>query len=78
MEVSDFEFLSEDFDEALWNVTPLLGEFGGRVGIFRFLQSPTITRRLPSLFICRELVVYLCIIFVSMHKIVFKNCVYTQ
>ena len=38
-----------------WNVTPLLGDFGGRVGIYRFLQSPTISRRLPSLFICWEL-----------------------
>ena len=38
-----------------WNVTPLLGDFGGRVGIYRFLQSPPIPRRLPSLFICREL-----------------------
>ena len=35
-----------------WNVTPLLGDFGGRVEIYRFLQSP---RRLPSLFICRDL-----------------------
>ena len=34
---------------------PLLGNFGGRVGIYRFVQSPPIPRRLPSLFICREL-----------------------
>ena len=27
----------------------LLGDFGGRVGIYRFLQSPTIPRRLPPL-----------------------------
>ena len=32
-----------------WNVTPLLGNFGGRVGIYKFLLSPTIPRRLPSL-----------------------------
>ena len=38
-----------------WNVMPLLGNFGRRVGKYRFLQSPTIQRRLPSLFICREL-----------------------
>ena len=25
-----------------WNVTPLLGHFGGRVKIYRFLQSPPI------------------------------------
>ena len=38
-----------------WNVTPLLGEFGGRVGIYKFLHSPPIPRLLPSLFICRDL-----------------------
>ena len=38
-----------------WNVTPLFGDFEGRVGIYRFLQSPPIPRRLPSLFFCREL-----------------------
>ena len=34
------------------NVTPILGDFRGRVGIYRFLQSPSIPRLLPSLFIC--------------------------
>ena len=34
---------------------PLIGDFGGRVGIDRFLQSPTILKMLPSLFCCREL-----------------------
>ena len=38
-----------------WNVTPLLGDFGGSVGIYRFSQSPPIPRSLPSLFSCREL-----------------------
>ena len=38
----------------LWNVMPLLGDFGGKVGIYRFLQSPTIPRMLPSHFICRD------------------------
>ena len=33
---------------------PLLGDFEGRVGIYRFLQSPKIPRMLPSLFICRD------------------------
>ena len=37
-----------------WNVTPLIGDFGGRVGINIFLQSPLIPRMLPSLFICRD------------------------
>ena len=38
-----------------WNVTPLLGDFGGRVGIYRFLHSPPIPRRLPSLFKLQEI-----------------------
>ena len=38
-----------------WNVTPFIGDFGGRVGIYSFLQSHTIPRRFPSLFSCREL-----------------------
>ena len=33
---------------------PLLGDFGGRVEIYSFLQSPPIPRMLPSLFICRD------------------------
>ena len=37
-----------------WNVTPLLGDFGGRVGINRFLLSPPIPRMLPFLFICGD------------------------
>ena len=37
-----------------WNVAPLLGEFGGRVGIYRFLQSFPIPRMFPSLFFCRD------------------------
>ena len=32
-----------------WNVMPLLGDFDMRVGIYKFLQSPPIRRRLPSL-----------------------------
>ena len=40
---------------AQWNVMPLLGDFGGRVGLYKFLQRPPIPRRLPSHFICREL-----------------------
>ena len=32
-----------------WN-----GNFGGRVGIYRFLLSPPILRMLPSLFNCRD------------------------
>ena len=34
-----------------WNVVPLIGNFGGRVGYYRFLQSPPIPRMLPSFFI---------------------------
>ena len=37
-----------------WNVTPLIGNCGGRVGICGFLQSPPIPRMLLSLFICRD------------------------
>ena len=33
-----------------WNVVPLIGNFGGRVGYYRFLQSPPIPRMLPSFF----------------------------
>ena len=32
-----------------WNVTPLLGHFGGRVGICSFLQSPPLLLVLPCL-----------------------------
>ena len=41
--------------ETKWNVTPLIGDFGGRVGIYRFLQSPPIPRRLPSLMVNKYL-----------------------
>ena len=34
-----------------WNVTPLLGHFGGRVGIYRFLQSPPIPKGSPLSFV---------------------------
>ena len=37
-----------------WNVTPLIGDFEGRVGIHRFLYSPPSPWVLPSLFICRD------------------------
>ena len=37
-----------------WNVTPLIGNFGGREGIYRFLWSPPSPWVLPSLFICRD------------------------
>ena len=37
-----------------WNVTPLIGDFGGKAGIYRFLRSPPIPRMLPPLFICRD------------------------
>ena len=37
-----------------WNVTPLLGDFGGTVGTYRFLQSPPIPRLIPSLFSCKD------------------------
>ena len=37
-----------------WNFMPLLGDFGGRVGIYSFLQSPSIPRMLPSLFSCKD------------------------
>ena len=33
---------------------PLIGDFGGKVEIYRFLLSPPIPRMLPSLFNCRD------------------------
>ena len=32
-----------------WNVTPLIGDFGGRVGIYKFLQSPHLLNMLCEL-----------------------------
>ena len=37
-------------------------QLGGRVGIYRFLQSPSILRMLPSLFICRNFVLFVFIL----------------
>ena len=41
--------LLQEMAELKWNVTPLLCDFGGRVGFRIFLQSSTIQWRLPSL-----------------------------
>ena len=34
-----------------WNVTPLIGDYGGRAGFYIFIQSPTIPRISPLSFV---------------------------